>query len=603
MKYASLALQDKNKTSVDDKAVLFSSSELTDALPLGRGTHDFPPGDDEDAFVMCDVFNHEVDGISQTNNNNNPHEVAEDFKATSRRDLSGVAKNSNSNTSIKKTPSEENAILKTRKATKSLLTRTPPCFNGDAFDDAILSDVGELAVESRTSHQQPLPLPSTSPSKPSAHQPSSNDRRLPSVVDPVFDPIVVREPSFPHHESNNSKASAPSQRPPSRKKAQKDRISFGTSSQMPTNSKSYNKKYLAPSSGPQGGDEESTVASTRKSSSTFSQLSHVKRVRNAIFRRSLSSGSLCVWLMMTVYVTASLAVGINSVSGYNFFYDASATLMLSSFDFAIAALYNIFMRRGQIDFCTTPHALWLEWARDYSLSARERFFEVIDGPSKKHGVTLGRVYPAVESLLYDAVCLPEVAAVFGSDTGVNECGDDRFFWSRYSRLSLMRNGLVRAVLTFTDFIASEEIMYRNGNWGRIRGDDANAYFPQVSLAYDLEPGMFALRQLLREEATRQVDSDAKTQTILLCGGIVVALLSLTGMHLLSRVQQQYFEQSMLLLRFLPSRMIDDYRLIEKVFGVVDDDDVDVPSQADVARPLSQSFQQNGNYINSGYSSN
>eukprot|EP00388_Colpodella_angusta_P001284 GDKJ01004145.1.p1 GENE.GDKJ01004145.1~~GDKJ01004145.1.p1 ORF type:complete len:600 (-),score=165.84 GDKJ01004145.1:1372-3060(-) len=325
----------------------------------------------------------------------------------------------------------------------------------------------------------------------------------------------------------------------------------------------------------QQNDDEITVGSTIKTTSSASVATMSRRLSDAIFRRPVTRSFFFIWAVIMVYVATSLIICVISVSKFIYFYDKTADLMLSSFDFSVATLMSVVVERGPVPWLTSTREQQKDWSLERNHSGRERFFATIDGPSEKKHTTLGRAYPEGERLLYHPVCLPEL--LDPSSSFYSQC-DHRSKYATYTRQGLMQEGLVRAVIAFSDNIDQHIYTQIRLPGTIIYPANQKSWFRFDALFNDLEPGMIALRNVLADYALKQVERDTLTQLFLLGGGIFAGILMGCLMEVVLRKQMLSFRDTMLLLRLLPSRLTDDYRVVEIVLHIQDDDDeIDHPS--------------------------
>eukprot|EP00388_Colpodella_angusta_P023849 GDKJ01061747.1.p1 GENE.GDKJ01061747.1~~GDKJ01061747.1.p1 ORF type:complete len:663 (+),score=172.78 GDKJ01061747.1:1229-3217(+) len=324
-------------------------------------------------------------------------------------------------------------------------------------------------------------------------------------------------------------------------------------------------------------DEETlTVGSTIKTSSSASMATMSRKLSDAIFRRPVTRAFLLIWIFIMVYVATSLIICITSVAQFTSFYDKTANLMMASFDFSVATLFSVFVERGFIDYISTPRQNHIDWTLKHVLRGRSTLFATIDGPSERASTTLGRAYSEGEHLLYSPVCLPEL--LDQDNPFFSYCDQRRNRFDTYPLQGQLQEGLVRAVIVFHDSMQQHVFKYANNPNTIMYPANAVTWFRYDALVNDLEPGMIALRGVVSEAALSRVVKDSLTQLLLLGGGILAAILMGIIMEFVLRRQMVTFKDTMLLLRLIPTRLTDDYKVVEKVLHIQsDDDELDVAS--------------------------
>lgn len=126
-------------------------------------------------------------------------------------------------------------------------------------------------------------------------------------------------------------------------------------------------------------------------------------------------------------------------------------------------------------------------------------------------------------------------------------------------------------------------------------DEGDTWYPYFSNNFDIEPGLAQLRNDMKDAALEKVESDSTLQYFLLAGGVLVGLVCGMVIEMITRRHIHHFKDTLLLLRLLPTRLIDDYGVIEKVLSVTDEDDdqIDLGGETTKSALSTSSKHENG----------
>lgn len=315
--------------------------------------------------------------------------------------------------------------------------------------------------------------------------------------------------------------------------------------------------------------EDSTSASTRRS--TPSDIFHLALFRLKVwFRRPISRIFFFMWFIVALYIIINLIISRDAVGSYSIVYYDIEGLMRVSFSAALASLFSISIIGGSSSMAwrTQDFDYYVDqFSSNYS-GMRTQFVSAMEKVLGNGKTTVGRRTQERSSLLYEANCLSR--NYFG-------CGDDRPAVYQYDDEDLMTEGLTRAVIAFSS--KADNILQKYGDGSNTQQD---AYTPEywflcMARDRDLEYGFQLLRGTFADEAQTNVDSDIATQYITLSVGIVIIVLMFGLMEITIRHQQKELKDALLLLKMIPARHLDDYRVIERVFDLQDEDDFGVIS--------------------------
>eukprot|EP00388_Colpodella_angusta_P000800 GDKJ01002773.1.p1 GENE.GDKJ01002773.1~~GDKJ01002773.1.p1 ORF type:complete len:612 (+),score=166.72 GDKJ01002773.1:1927-3762(+) len=486
--------------------------------------------------------------------------------------------------------------------------------NDDDDDDFSNPTTNQFNNSHNTS--QLLVLPSTSVSRSPSPRANSVSRSQ--------SPKLVSSKGRKRETSASSKKSSSSNIPA----ASNGIVNFSTSSETAMTAAAKTKKNASFSSSPSGGpqgklletttpgavrssalkwntqsnnviivEEDDQMTATSKRSNNSSVYSTARSLAStfaaSITMRPLTRVYSVVWISLMAYVSASLIVGIISVGNYTQYYSEITGIIRSSFHLNAAALNFMFYARGPTPFLTTQPDAWLE---EINLSlgvAYASFMGVIDDDQGRKGETFGRRYSDIEHLLFDPVCLSsstrmlttardfkifqKLSAIVGSSPLIN-CGEERAEMYRYAREEMMTNGLVRAIQYWVGTVPSiANTISKQPDWNTTKNLDASAddeWFPFDALQIDINSSLITLRELIKQHAFHQVESDVLTQSFLIGGGVLLVICLTIVIEITLNKGFFYFNQSKTLLRVLPVRLVDDYRVIQKIFNVKIEEDED-----------------------------
>lgn len=311
--------------------------------------------------------------------------------------------------------------------------------------------------------------------------------------------------------------------------------------------------------------DDSTSASTSRLS-VQDWTRYVAAYFGVIFRRPVTRAFVIVWILIIIFMIVDLMVSRSVVASYSSYYDNIYYLMRVSFSASIVALHSTSVFRGfdGMPWRHTTYADYLEWFQDARDNLEQDFFGVINKLGSDGKTTVGRRTEARRELLYDPSCL----------SYENDCAlrvdplDERY----YTYMVELQSGLIRAVLAYNTH-ADEMIELYGDNTVRVMeaSNDEQWFFPNA-LSIDLEDGFSKLRATFKTEAVSEVNRDTQVQYILLSCGLALFAVMLICLEISIRRHISTFKDSLFLLQMIPSRLLDDYRVLERVLGVQEDED-------------------------------
>eukprot|EP00388_Colpodella_angusta_P003876 GDKJ01013326.1.p1 GENE.GDKJ01013326.1~~GDKJ01013326.1.p1 ORF type:complete len:1767 (+),score=427.53 GDKJ01013326.1:1254-6554(+) len=299
------------------------------------------------------------------------------------------------------------------------------------------------------------------------------------------------------------------------------------------------------------------------SSAARSALTAPRRIVNAMLRRPISRSFMLIWSLLSVYVAVTLIICVISVGTFQKHYDAIGGLMQTSFHMSVVSVFAAHIRRGDVyRFATTPFTEFGPQVVTHTAAALNTFFGVIDTSTGK--TTVGRANDFRTNLLYTPNCLSLLVGI--------DCATGRSFFETYVGMTNMQQGLVRSVLYWTDYASDFERRYNEPSVVFVPASDPETWYMYDALKYDLEYGLSALRTNVASEAESNVQSDETMVLFFLAGGLLLGVLSSVAMEYVIRTNIKIFKSTALLLKILPARLLDDYKLMDNVLSVKTDDE-------------------------------
>eukprot|EP00388_Colpodella_angusta_P019696 GDKJ01049258.1.p1 GENE.GDKJ01049258.1~~GDKJ01049258.1.p1 ORF type:complete len:1841 (+),score=453.35 GDKJ01049258.1:865-6387(+) len=324
-------------------------------------------------------------------------------------------------------------------------------------------------------------------------------------------------------------------------------------------------------------DASTNVSSSKKTSSGTPSISSgvFRYLRAVLWQRPVTRGFLIVWAVMMAYLTMTLVVCVLSVSRYNFYYDVSVNILKSSFNLSLGGLNVGFVLSGDLPYTSSHLPDWTSAALVHLERGNELFSNVIQRPVSGSQTSLARFYNNIENLVYVPNCLPDELERVSPSYDSWGCGTERQGQIAYD-YPLKDNmvfGLARAVLFFYDF--SKKALDKAASSppvALLSAADFDVWFQSDALRDDISPGFSALNAMFKQHALTSVDADTLTQYLLLGGGILAGVLCAIAFECIIFEHRNNFKDCLLLLRIIPSRLNEDYRIVEKVLSVKMDED-------------------------------
>lgn len=307
-------------------------------------------------------------------------------------------------------------------------------------------------------------------------------------------------------------------------------------------------------------DIDNLTNSTSKKS-TSSQIVSSFGMMFSIFKRPISRMFIILWTIVLAFIIAVLFVSKSAVEGYKQFYVDIRTMIHVTYQMSTAALQSVnVVQAADIDrFRSTTYEEYCE-VFDYAIhEAHSSFITLMDRVEDNGKTTVGRRSSIREHMVYDPYCFAE------------PCDDTRPDSMYYPMQNLTFQGAMRSVVTFQS--EGEEFLdkYDDGAERYIDASDKNIFFLIEALMTDIRPSMKAIRATFSDEAIQTVVTDTQNQYICLGCGLGLMLLVMAIVEFVIRRQHKKFNDAVLLLKIVPARILDDYRVVERVLGVQDEE--------------------------------
>eukprot|EP00388_Colpodella_angusta_P017782 GDKJ01044064.1.p1 GENE.GDKJ01044064.1~~GDKJ01044064.1.p1 ORF type:complete len:1481 (+),score=328.99 GDKJ01044064.1:420-4445(+) len=288
---------------------------------------------------------------------------------------------------------------------------------------------------------------------------------------------------------------------------------------------------------------------------------------NGLLLRPLSASFCGIWFVAIIYVLIALLFSFEAVGRYKVVYNDIGSLMETSFHMSICTLFAFHLKAGETQntYRLTPYSKFVDWYSYSVVNAKTSFLGVLDGVVGDTSVA--RSYGPRSVLLFENSCLSEYKHI--------SCDpDQRTYLQRYDNQETMQYGLMRSFLYWIQQADDHISKYSGGVVHLMDSSDSSTWFLFDALKVDLQSGMTHLRDTFSEEAAHQVQQDTTVQWFFLGGACVLFVVLAVCFEWIIRRQRSHFIDVMLVLKLMPGRLLDDYRIIDKVLTVQDSNSLD-----------------------------
>eukprot|EP00388_Colpodella_angusta_P016702 GDKJ01041364.1.p1 GENE.GDKJ01041364.1~~GDKJ01041364.1.p1 ORF type:complete len:934 (+),score=264.49 GDKJ01041364.1:1932-4733(+) len=276
-------------------------------------------------------------------------------------------------------------------------------------------------------------------------------------------------------------------------------------------------------------------------------------------RRPVSVVFVVVWTVVLIFMIVDLLFFRAVLNQYRPYYTKISDVISTSFTHnAICSLIPLLaLPRGFYPFMQTDYDTFYAQYTNLSIQSYDKFFSIVDEVAKNHQ-TVGRRTPLREALVYHDYCFIEPCSLARPVI--------------YTDMDFMFKGLMRAIVTLDRRVKQLPVKYFDGLDKDFDAGQPEIFFPHNAVTSDVRGGMLALRLSFEEEALAVVVVDRKNQyAFLICGIILIMVIVPAIVEFVLRKQSVKYRDAMLLLNMIPSRLLEDYRVIERVLGVQDEE--------------------------------
>lgn len=326
-----------------------------------------------------------------------------------------------------------------------------------------------------------------------------------------------------------------------------------------------------PSGGSVHNDNESIALSTASVKSRAKFYFFKVITLNGLLLRPISRSLIILWSLVMIFVIITFVMALSAASKYKQDYDNVGNLFTTSFNCSMTALTAFFFYFGYSpDF-------WYKLSSVDTLADRmsnaiqlasNAFYEVAN-EQQGSAVPLSRRSEILTNIYYSPGCYSELSADIGcTDRGLLDYTDE----------SLMQQGLTRAFVTWSQRAQAFYIKYNADRTERLlTADNDEVWFIHESHFLDIRGTLTAVFQTLVEETAENVNTDKTMMYIFFAACFVLVIFLCIFLEFSRRSYISSFSSTLYLLKLLPPRLIEDYRVLERVLRI----DLEDLNEADV----------------------
>eukprot|EP00388_Colpodella_angusta_P001444 GDKJ01004616.1.p1 GENE.GDKJ01004616.1~~GDKJ01004616.1.p1 ORF type:complete len:1765 (-),score=278.96 GDKJ01004616.1:140-4723(-) len=299
---------------------------------------------------------------------------------------------------------------------------------------------------------------------------------------------------------------------------------------------------------------------------------------NGLIFRPISRSVLILWSLMMIFVIVCLFLSSNTVRNYDQIYADISAIIGIGYSMSVVALNSAPIAMGVANDPTSQIAAlqfrgtdWEDFLQFFSTQlelSRSDFFNLIDREDSS-GQSVGRRRVDRDTILYEPGCYSDSVANVAARITCDISQRDPVL--QYSGSVRTHFGLVRAMTTATT-TALELQLKQTGVGKFVSASDREIWWFTDALRVDISPALEALLATFQSEALQMVKDDKKIQNTMLIVGICLSLVLGFGVEIVVKYEMNKFKNTLMLLKLLPSRYLNDYRVLEYALNVHSDDD-------------------------------